>query len=194
MHWFDHNLVLRDVYRLMLMLEFGANKHSARFDDIRWLSKLHDDIFKNEAGHLLVSIAASIRRTQDREWDAMSSQERKSHSTSPISDADSIGFYKKKPPKTALNFGLRQSCNCIMHAENIEWRDAAEGNLHAAWTAPYYDMILEGADRADGKNFLMTGAFVFLTGAERDGGWVVVVHLPKFLKAAAEKVTRLISS
>lgn len=67
MHWFDHNLVLRDVYRLALMLEFGANRHSARFDDVGWLGGLHDEFFRNEAGRLLVSIAATIRRIQDRE-------------------------------------------------------------------------------------------------------------------------------
>jgi len=191
MHWFDHNLVLRDVYRLALMLEFGANRHSTRFDDVGWLGSLHDDFFRNEAGHLLVSIAAAIRRIQDREWSAMSSQERRNHSKNPLSDAESIGFYAKNPPKDSLNFGLRQACNCIMHGESIQWKDPAEGNLQAVWEAPYYDMVLSGASRADGKNFLMTGAFVFLVGAENDGSWEAVVHLPRFLKAATEKVKGL---
>ncbi|WP_230348809.1 hypothetical protein [Methylobacillus methanolivorans] len=191
MHWFDHNLVLRDVYRLALMLEFGASRHSARFDDIAWLGGLHDEFFRNEAGHLLVSIAAAIRRIQDREWSAMSPQERKHHAMHPLSDKDSIGFYAKNPPKDSLNFGLRRACNCIMHGESIQWKDPAEGNLQAVWTAPYYDMVLSGASRADGKNFLMTGAFVFLVGAENDGSWEAVVHLPRFLKAATAKVKGL---
>lgn len=81
-----------------------------------------------------------------------------------------------------------------MHAESIEWRDPAEGNLQAVWDAPYYDMVLSGARRADGKNFAMTEAFVFLVGAESDGAWEVVVHLPRFLKAATEKVKRLMTT
>lgn len=56
-----------------------------------------------------------------------------------------------------------------MHGESIQWKDPAKGNLQVVWTAPYYDMVLSGASRADGKNFLMTGAFVFLVGAESDG-------------------------
>ena len=188
MHWFDHNLVLRDIYRLMLMLEFGASRYSSRFDDIEWLGDLHDEFFRNEAGHLLISIAASIRRIQDREWNALSPQERRDVSASALSDSESIGFYAKNPPKSALNFGLRKACNCIMHAEQVEWRDPAEGNMQAVWGAPYYDLILGGAPRADGKNFLMTGALVHLIGNESDGSWEVAAHLPRLLKAASAKI------
>lgn len=127
MHWFNHNLLLRDVYRLALMLEFGASRHSARFDDVGWLGCLHDEFFRNEAGHLLVSIAAAIRRIQDREWSTMSPQERKHHAIHPLSDEESIGFYAKKPPKDSLNFGLRQACNCIMHGESINGRTLPRG-------------------------------------------------------------------
>lgn len=188
MHWFDHNLVLRDIYRLMLMLEFGASRFSSRFDDIDWLEDLHDEFFRNEAGHLLISIAASIRRIQDKKWNTLSPEERRNLSASAVLDSESIGFYSKNPPKSTLNFGMRKACNCIMHAEQIEWQDPAEGNLKAVWDAPYYDMLLSGATRADGRNFLMTGAFVRLIGSESDGSWEVVVHLPRFLKAASAKI------
>lgn len=172
----------------MLMLEFGANRHGAHFHDIEWLGCLHDEFFRNEAAHLLLSIAASVRRNQDREWEAMTPQERGTLTTRTIMDSESIGFYAKNPKNSPLNIGLRKACNCIMHAEGIEWRDPASGNIQAVWHAPFYDMALSGANRADGMNFLMTGAFVHLTGSENDGSWEVVVHLPKFLRAASIKI------
>ncbi|MEX3760274.1 hypothetical protein [Paraburkholderia phenoliruptrix] len=189
---FDKDLVLRDVHRLMLMLEYEANKHGARFEDLSWFNGFHEKFFKSEAAHLLISIAAAVRRIQDYEWAAQSHDERRKLLEQPTDECQAIGFFviNHRIGSSALN--LRQACNKVMHAETIEWRPPANGNLQQVWSAPYYDLVSEGVKRADGKQVLMTEAIVRLTGSDSGRNWEVVVELIRFLRAAASKASQAI--
>lgn len=188
MIWFDHTLVLRDIYRLMLMLEYESSKLSVRFHDNAWLTRLHDEFFRAEAAHLLVSIAAPVRRIQDREWGVMSQDERRAVILKAQSETNSVGFYAKNPPPAGANLALRGACNCILHAEHIEWCEPSNGDMASAWRAPYYDWALSSEVRDDGKQFLMTASYIKLTESTNANAWNVVVHLPKFLSAATMKI------
>jgi len=190
MTWFDKDLVLRDVHRLMLMLEYEANKHGVRFENLSWFNAFHDKFFKSEAAHLLISIAAAVRRIQDHEWAAQPDDERRRFLEQPTDEAGALGFFviNHRIGSSALN--LRQACNKVMHAETIEWRAPANGNLQQVSRAPYYDMVLEGVKRADGKQVLVTEAIVRLTGSDSGRKWEVVVELIKFLRAAASKANQ----
>jgi hypothetical protein len=192
MTWFDKDLVLRDVHRLMLMLEYEANKHGTRFEDLSWFNAFHEKFFGSEAAHLLISIAAAVRRIQDHEWAAQSGDERRRFVEQPMDETGAIGFFVLSHRSGSSALSLRQACNKVMHAETIDWRAPAEGNLQQARRAPYYDMVLEGMKRSDGKQVLVTEAIVRLTGSDSGRNWEVVVELIKFLRAAASKASQAI--
>lgn len=117
--WFDYEIVLRDIYRLMLMVEYRANIDSSSLNDKSWLKELHHKYFNNEAAHLLVSIAGSVRRMQDTEWRSLSVNERSVLKGSAVNDEERVGFHLLGSGNGVLNFGLRDACNYIMHANII---------------------------------------------------------------------------
>ncbi|MEN8506305.1 MULTISPECIES: hypothetical protein [Paraburkholderia] len=192
MTWFDKDLILRDVHRLMLMLEYEANKRGTRFEDLSWFNAFHEKFFKSEAAHLLISIAAAVRRIQDHELAARSDDERRRVLEQPMDESGAVGFFVTNHQISSSTLRLRQACNKVMHAETIEWRAPANGNLQQVGSAPFYDMVLEGVKRADGKQVLLTEAIVRLTGSDSRGDWEVVIELIKFLRAAASKASQAI--
>ncbi|MFC7287435.1 hypothetical protein DBR37_09035 [Herminiimonas sp. KBW02] len=187
--WFDYEIVLRDIYRLMLMIEYRANINSPTLNDNKWLNELHQKYFSNEAAHLLVSIASSVRRIQDTEWRSLSADERSTLKGRVVGDKERVGFHLLGSGNGVLNFGLRDACNYIMHAHTIEWHAAGNGSLSQAYRLPFYDLVLESFKRADTKNILLTEEAVYLADDTAGKSWEVLIELNKFLKAAANKIS-----
>lgn len=187
--WFDYEIVLRDIYRLMLMVEYRSNINSSTLNDKSWLKDLHNKYFTNEAAHLLVSVAGSVRRMQDTEWRTLSADERSTiKGRTPVTDEERVGFHLMGSGNGILNFGLRDACNYIMHAHIIKWHAAGNGMLSLASDIPY-DLVLESFTRADSKKILIAEEAVYLMDDTPGKNWEVVIELNTFLKVAAGKIS-----